>query len=113
MSKKEVWSNYRVVIEPRAKGDLGMVRTTMFGAWSAEEERRICEDIADKVRAAGRAGLIDDVGHVQVDHDSDDVCEHCGSRWTEDGEDYNGGCCAADQAPQDARDAEAASEQAS
>lgn len=35
------------------------------------------------------------------------VCEHCGARWTERDDAYNGGCCDADQAPEDAREAAA------
>lgn len=39
--------------------------------------------------------------NLQVEH-----CQHCKRDWTEDGRLYNGGCCDADQAEEDAREAE-------
>ena len=39
----------------------------------------------------------DDVGDVYVLFDAAYKCEHCGSVWTEDENDYNGGCCQKDE----------------
>jgi len=44
----------------------------------------------------------DDRGDVSVEIIMKDVCEHCGYRWTEEG-DYNGGCCATDEEEHEAR----------
>lgn len=35
----------------------------------------------------------DDVDDAIVLFDATFVCEHCGAEWTEDDDDYNGGCC--------------------
>ena len=48
---------------------------------------------------------VDDIGHVYVENEYQDECEHCGSQWTEDSSTYNGGCCAKDQEAQDALEA--------
>ena len=39
----------------------------------------------------------DGIGYVEIRHDTDKLCEHCGSYWTEESETYNGGCCARDE----------------
>lgn len=41
---------------------------------------------------------VEDVGHVSVETDTEDVCEHCGYAWTETSSTYNGGCCESDEA---------------
>jgi len=33
---------------------------------------------------------------IDIEHDFDEVCEFCGSSWTEDSDTYNGGCCERD-----------------
>lgn len=43
-------------------------------------------------------------GHIEldVDYGGQEVCEHCGAEWTEDQSFYNGGCCEADEAANEA-----------
>jgi hypothetical protein len=45
---------------------------------------------------------VDGVSYVNVQFDTTYVCEHCGAKWTEDG-DCNGGCCQKDMDEQEAR----------
>jgi hypothetical protein len=59
--------------------------------WEKDMQQR-CEAIADQVRRH-----VDDVGYVSVEWESSPVCSHCGSRWTEISDRYNGGCCDKDE----------------
>ena len=47
----------------------------------------------------------DDVEHVEIKHDTDDLCEHCGAAWTEGDSSHNGGCCDKDCDVMEAEDA--------
>lgn len=105
MSKKTHQSGYRVVIEPRRLGDFGFASVSDSMMSSGEEDRQRqyrerCEDIVTQVKRH-----VDDIGHAYVECDTDDVCEHCGARWTEKSPHYNGGCCEADESAQLAREA--------
>lgn len=92
-------SDFRVVVRPREAGDFG---NTFIGSFehSEDEARALCEAIADQIRRH-----VDDLPSrfrngdrgVSVTWDTEKVCEHCGSRWTEDSPDYNGGCCYEDE----------------
>lgn len=98
--------NFRVVIEPRGLGNFGYVSCSdrMFCKDEADRQRQYrdrCEEIAADVRRH-----CDNVGHVSVESDEVGECEHCGSRWTEDSPDYNGGCCSVDEQAQIAREQE-------
>lgn len=57
-----------------------------------------CQEIVEEVRRH-----VDNIGHVSIESDQSDVCEHCGSAWTEESNEYNGGCCEKDQAAEDDR----------
>ena len=37
-----------------------------------------------------------DSGRIDIETDSDDLCEFCGALWTEGDDPHNGGCCAED-----------------
>lgn len=100
--------NYHVVIEPRRLGDLGSV--SLSDRYMCKDEadrqrqyRERCEQIANEVRRH-----VAEVGSVSVACDTVAVCEHCGSQWTEDDDQYNGGCCAKDQEAYDSRAATSA-----
>lgn len=41
----------------------------------------------------------DEFGGAEVVYEYEHTCGHCGAGWTEDGPDYNGGCCAEDENP--------------
>lgn len=56
------------------------------------ELRNSAEAIAAQVRRH-----VDDGEGAVVDCDVEFSCSHCGSPWTEDGNDYNGGCCGEDE----------------
>lgn len=86
-------SNFRVEVYPE---------TTVYGITVAEEED-VCKAMLADIKRH-----VDDVQYARIVSDNDPVCASCGSRWTEDGETYNGGCCRADQEAEDARTANAA-----
>lgn len=95
MAKKAFHSAYRVEVYPRRAGDYGYMHISSH-AWTAAQEREICERIAHEIlRHVGK--FEHDRGAVQLAHDTNYVCEHCGSRWTETSDTYNGGCCAKDE----------------
>jgi hypothetical protein len=92
-------SNFRVEVYLRRPGDLGSVivpDSWAGGARSEEESRKAAEHIAGMIRRHVRP-LDDDRGEVIVACDSEPQCSHCGSKWTGDSRDYNGGCCAMDE----------------
>lgn len=80
--KKEIKINFRVEVFPR---------TTLYGITVAEEEDVCISIVADINRH------VNDVRFTEIVSDTDGVCEHCGSPWTEDDDEYNGGCCAKDE----------------
>lgn len=71
--------NYRVVVEPRWIGIAG---------WDEET----CNTIAEQIRRH-----VDDVDSIRIEFDQKSICEHCGWRWTEESDSYNGGCCDEDE----------------
>jgi len=77
MSRKIERENYRVEVYP--KGPVAYDLDT-------------CHDIAKQIRRH-----IDDVGIISVVFDTVATCEHCGYKWTELSNSYNGGCCEKDE----------------
>ena len=73
-----------VVVEPDMKGWAGWEKTP-------DKWRTQCEDIVFSINRH-----IDGVASVYVEDDTDEVCEHCGSHWTEGDALANGGCCEKD-----------------
>lgn len=97
MSKRVAISNFRVEVTPRRLGYLGSVSVPDRFVSSGEEDRQKqyrqrCEEIIANIKRH-----VDDVGHMEIVYDTDGECEHCGSRWTEDSDSYNGGCCEKDE----------------
>jgi len=95
--KKTIQSNYRVVIKPKRLGDLGFAHVPEN--WFGNEEQRnkeyynLCNEISEELnREIGRNV------HSFVESDKIDVCVFCGSPWTEESNEYNGGCCDQDEA---------------
>lgn len=99
--------NFRVVIEPRGMGDFGSVRASvdLFYGSTPEEKARLSRDQQDRANEvlADVKRHVDNVGSAWVEFDQPPVCEHCGSQWTEEGADYNGGCCGKDEEAELAR----------
>lgn len=102
MSVKIVHSNHRIEITP-------VISRWIWPANVSTEEAerkniaKSCNDMIEEIKRH-----IDDVDSVAMRYDTDRVCEHCGSVWTEDSQSYNGGCCDKDEAAEDARLAGAA-----
>lgn len=101
MRTKGPKENFRVVIEPRGLGDFGSIRCSASFIYGGDEgaQKRIERDVQDRCDeiAADVKRHVDNVGYVAVEFDQVDVCAHCGSRWTEESDTYNGGCCAKDE----------------
>lgn len=92
MAIKKVFQNFRVVIEPKALGNLGGVHVPT--SWLYKDEAAIekgyrdaCKDIVTEVKRH-----IDGVDSVYVDCDVREECEHCGWIWKPDAKGLNG-CC--------------------
>lgn len=90
--KKTIQTNYRVVVEPRRIGNLGFVHVS--DSWFGDEEKiskeyyDLCNEIVENIERC-----ITNTGSVYIESDKIDVCEFCKSYWTEDSDEYNGGCC--------------------
>ena len=96
MGVKKNKIDIHVEVEARAPGDFGFMRVS-GNTRSEESEISECEAIADNIRRH-----VDDLptyGNrgVSVVWTTEKVCEHCGYDWTEESNEYNGGCCAADE----------------
>jgi len=96
MGKLTNKTNIRVEVEPRSLGDYGWARIS--GGRERTEKQAIsdCEDIAEQIRRhVDGLPSYGDRG-VCVVWDVEEVCEHCGSVWSEGDSPHNGGCCAKD-----------------
>lgn len=82
--------NFRVEAYPRMPGNFGAIRIGGVTRSVAETEA-LCESIARDINRH-----VDGLESVYVAWDDYPECEHCGSRWTEDHDRHNGGCCAKD-----------------
>jgi len=107
--KKTVRTNFRVEVTPRRLGDFGLVFTNAFGEHSEREEEDACKAIAEQIRRHVDGLPSNRSRGVQIVCDSQQVCAHCGSNWTEDGP-YNGGCCSKDVEEENVRHPETAHE---
>ncbi len=92
--------NFRVVVEPRRLGDFGSV--SVSDSFFGQNKERIAADYLDRCEeiAAEIKRHVDNVRYVSVEFDQGHVCEHCGDRWTEESDSYNGGCCSKDEEAQ-------------
>ena len=86
--KKEQRCNYRVEVYPK---------TTVYGIKVAEE-KTVCESMIAEIKRH-----VNDVSSACLVSDDVSVCAFCGRAWTESGNLYNDGCCAADIDAQEAR----------
>ncbi len=97
MSKKVIRENYRVEVSPIDLGDFGVFRIRGGAERTEEQAKSACEDIAQQIRRHVEGlGTHGNKG-VNVLCDALPVCEHCGAKWTEGDDTYNGGCCKKDQ----------------
>jgi hypothetical protein len=96
MSKQTNEIGYRVIVEPRTMEPFwyrGILGREDGNAKRLKDMKSIAKNIAEQIKRH-----VDDVASVEVEAETEAVCSHCGGDWTEDGSDYNGGCCAEDEA---------------
>lgn len=79
MVVKRERANWRVEVRPGGMGH------PSFGLSS-------CKDIAAQIKRH-----CDLAGEIAIKSDLQATCEHCGAKWTENCEEYNGGCCDEDE----------------
>lgn len=88
--KTSVCTNFHVRVEPRSKGDFGFATISSI-QYTPKEEEEACEEMVREIKRH-----VDRVGYIGVEYDAEQVCEFCGAQWTEDDDNYNGGCCSQD-----------------
>lgn len=93
MSKTTRIVNVRVVVEPRPMTDFGSVsfgRRLLY-----DNDQMYWKDMQDRAEEIARdvKRHVDNVRTVNVEVETEAVCEHCGYGWTEGGSPHNGGCC--------------------
>lgn len=90
MGKKKIITEYYIKIEPKKLGNFGIAnvpdRYVSDNIMKDYYER--CKDIVEQIKRH-----VDDIGWVGVMNESEEVCEFCGSTWTEGNSVHNGGCC--------------------
>ena len=86
MSKKIQNSNPRVEISPTMPWNSGRDSEDK----QFEDGMRSCKQIEEEVKRH-----VDQEG-VEIVYDTGPICEFCDAYWTEDNDEYNGGCCAKD-----------------
>ena len=90
--KKSERTNFRVEVFPHD-------RKWSYGPLREERELRDeCQRLMAEIQRH-----VDGILAVNDTYDTVHTCSHCGARWTEKGDTFNGGCCDADVADEDAR----------
>ena len=89
MAKKSVVTDVRIEISP----DLGSFAGLFYN--TQEKRMKALEDHANEMLAQIKRH-VDGSKHACIVFDREDLCEYCGSHWTENGN-YNGGCCDKDE----------------
>lgn len=78
------------------------IKPELHGTSTSAEAARAAADVITLIKTHVLPHQ-DDVGRyckrIEVDFtlEHDARCEHCNNTWTEDGPDYNGGCCDKDE----------------
>jgi hypothetical protein len=85
MAKVIKKSNFRVVVEPKRLGDYGGIRTSDSFLRKPDQiekdYQRRCDEIAEEIKRH-----VDNVGSVEVNYDTEEVCGHCQREWEVDDE---------------------------
>lgn len=89
MAKKIRINYFRVTI------DVPVIEGRRYGNVSVDEARNEAHKIVQSAKR--HLSHEHDLGGIGIETDSDAICEHCDSRWTEDSPTYNGGCCDGDE----------------
>lgn len=105
MAKKQIYERVELVIPVDCKGGSayrisgkGSEKITWESGDNESTSRagRRAEELAQAIKSAiGR--YEEEVCNYEVRYVPAPVCEHCGSKWTENSSAYNGGCCDEDQ----------------
>jgi hypothetical protein len=81
MPKISKRTNYSVSVEPR--------KPWIYDITDLDEQMKSrCDDMVQQIKRH-----IDDVAWVGVVWETYNTCSFCGAVWTEDGNEFNGGCC--------------------
>ena len=95
MGRKTYQDNFRVVLYPRRLGHLYGVRVSdTFMEPDEERRRKHYKSEAEDLQQQAKRHT--DAGSVDLESDTVEVCEWCGSTWTEGNSPHNGGCCQRD-----------------
>lgn len=104
--------NFRIVVYPRSMGDFGgtVLSDHMLYRNTPTDQKRRENDMQDRAEQIVKEiqRHVSDVASMSVRCDQEHVCSHCGAAWTEASNEYNGGCCEADESAQLERDRSAA-----
>lgn len=73
-------TNFRVIVEPRAIGDLGWVRTGdhLFG--NAARLERMYQERCEEIRSDIKRH-VDNAGWIGVECDTQELCSYCERQW--------------------------------
>lgn len=87
------YSDPRVVVRPTRAGDYGFCSIGGI-EHSFDYAMELCKEIEQQI-----ARHVDNTGsrYIEIEYDENPVCEHCGADWSEESNEYNGGCCAKDE----------------
>ena len=95
--KKTILRNYKVKIEVNL-GYMGediveLQKGNPLVVYDARS-KQLAEEALEQVR---RHVDLYDKSYASVEPTRDEICEHCGNKWSERSNEYNGGCCAKDE----------------
>ena len=76
-------TNFRVEVYAASSWE-----TRQGGRLGAKAEQVVCEFVASEIKRH-----VNDIVSAEATWDTEVVCAHCGSRWSEAGSQHNGGCC--------------------
>ena len=97
--KKIIEEDHRITVRLKSAGDYGV-----FSISGVPRDEQVTRSLLEEVRHQILRHCDNVTRHsVDIDFDSVPVCEFCGSRWTEDGDTYNGGCCHKDEVAEETR----------
>ena len=93
MKKTEV-VDFTIQVNPRSLGDFGglYIGSMNHPPDFEKQMRKRCEEIIEEIKRH-----VDEVHSCWIIEEKQETCSHCGYKWTEKSETYNGGCCDEDE----------------
>lgn len=73
--------DYKVIVEVRR-----------YGSGNIPQIKTDCDQIVSEIERH-----VDNVSSVYTDSEEEETCTFCGGIWTENSDNYNGGCCHKDE----------------